>query len=175
MSVRPPVVVLFGALFVLGTLPKVEGSYEEEALQAHNNYRRIHDAPPMRLDFGMNQQAAAYAQHLARMGSLQHSSSSQRPGQGENIAMACGSGGLSAQRAVDMWYKEVCQYNFNNPGFGYGTGHFTQVVWRKSVKLGMGSATSGRCTYVVSRYGPAGNMMSDFSNNVAKGSFDKSS
>ena len=51
----------------------------------------------------MNQQATAYAQRLARMGSLQHSSSSERPGQGENLAMACGSGGLSAQRAVEMW------------------------------------------------------------------------
>ena len=51
----------------------------------------------------MNQQAAAYAQRLARMGTLQHSSSSERPGQGENLAMACRSGGLSAKRAVDMW------------------------------------------------------------------------
>lgn len=80
-----------------------KGSYEQEALEAHNNYRRIHDAPPMRLDSNMNQQAAAYAQRLARMGTLQHSTSSERPGQGENLAMACGSGGLSAKRAVDMW------------------------------------------------------------------------
>ena len=79
------------------------GPYEEEGLAAHNKYRRIHDAPPMRLDSSMSQQAAAYAQRLARMGKLQHASSSERPGQGENLAMACGSGGLSAQRAVDMW------------------------------------------------------------------------
>ena len=57
----------------------------------------------MSLDSSMSQQATAYAQRLARMGKLQHSSSSQRPGQGENLAMACGSGGMSAQRAVEMW------------------------------------------------------------------------
>ena len=51
----------------------------------------------------MSQSAAAYAQRLARMDTLQHSSSSERPGQGENLAMACGSGGLSAKKAVDMW------------------------------------------------------------------------
>ena len=72
-------------------------------MAAHNKYRKIHDAPLMRLDSSMNQQARSYAQRLARMGSLQHSSSSERPGQGENLAMACGSGGLSAQRAVEMW------------------------------------------------------------------------
>ena len=80
------------------------GSFEQEALQAHNNYRSIHDAPPMTLDSSMSQSAAAYAQRLARMGTLQHSSSSEKPGQGENLAMACGSGGLSAKKAVDMWW-----------------------------------------------------------------------
>ena len=75
------------------------GSFEEEALQAHNEYRKIHDAPPMTLDSSMSQDAAAYAQRLANMNTLQHSSSND----GENLAMACGSQGLSAQRAVDMW------------------------------------------------------------------------
>ena len=79
------------------------GSYEEEGLAAHNRYREVHEAKPMRLDSSMTQQARAYAQRLARMGTLQHSSSSERPDQGENLAMACGSGGLSAQRAVEMW------------------------------------------------------------------------
>ena len=72
-------------------------------MAAHNKYREIHDAPLMTLDSRMSQQARAYAKRLANIGSLQHSSSSERPGQGENLAMACGSRGLSAQRAVEMW------------------------------------------------------------------------
>ena len=80
------------------------GSYEEEGLVAHNKYREIHGAQRMRLDGSMIRQARAYAQRLVRMGTLQHSSHSERPGQGENLAMACGyRGGLSAQRAVEMW------------------------------------------------------------------------
>ena len=70
-------------------------------------------------------------------------------------------------------YDEVCMYNFNNPGYASGTGHFTQLVWKGSDKLGMGHATSGQCTYVVGRYKPAGNMKGDFENNVMKGSFSK--
>ena len=72
-------------------------------------------------------------------------------------------------------YSEVCQYNFNNPGWSYDTGHFTQVVWEKSVKLGIGKAVSGRCTYVVGRYSSRGNIIGDFKNNVKKGEFDSSS
>lgn len=79
-------------------------SFAGEGLKAHNKYRKIHNAPAMRLNDDMSQQATAYAGRLASMGKLQHSSSSERPGQGENLAMFCGSGGLSAQRAIEMWW-----------------------------------------------------------------------
>ena len=72
-------------------------------MAAHNNYRKIHAARPMSLDAEMSREANAYARKLANMGTLKHSSSSERPGQGENLAMACGSGGLSAEKAVEMW------------------------------------------------------------------------
>ena len=69
----------------------------------------------------------------------------------------------------------MCKFNFNNPGWGYGTGHFTQIVWKQSVELGIGKATSNGCTYVVGRYRPAGNMMNNFRRNVARGRFEKNS
>ena len=31
-------------------------------------------------------------------------------------------------------------YDYGNPGFKGGTGHFTQVVWKSSTKLGIGVA-----------------------------------
>ena len=43
-------------------------------------------------------------------------------------------------KATISWYNELFDpgYNFDNPGFSKGTGHFTQVVWNGSKKLGMG-------------------------------------
>ena len=72
-------------------------------------------------------------------------------------------------------YKEVCKFNFDNPEGNSGTNHFTQVVWKKSLTLGIGKAVSERCTYVVARYRPAGNVRDNYSLNVAKGSFNKGS
>ena len=77
-------------------------------------------------------------------------------------------------------YNEVCYpgYNFASGGFSGGTGHFTQVVWRRSTELGIGRAESEqngmRCAYIVGRYKPAGNMMGQFPENVKKGSFRRS-
>lgn len=38
-------------------------------------------------------------------------------------------------------------------------GHFTQVVWKESTKLGVGMATNGNKAFVVGQYRPAGNMI----------------
>ena len=74
-------------------------------------------------------------------------------------------------------YAEVCNpgYTFNDKIVSSGTSHFTQVVWKKSTKLGMAKAVrmqNGlRCTYVVARYGPGGNEGPGFAENVEKGNF----
>ena len=79
------------------------GSFEGEGLAAHNKYRKIHNASDMRLDDSLTKQAMNYAERLASEGRLEHSSRTERPGQGENLARRCGSRGLSAQKAVDKW------------------------------------------------------------------------
>jgi hypothetical protein len=42
-------------------------------------------------------------------------------------ASACAGGYSSFAAAIDAWYNEVKQYNFDRPGYSSGTGHFTQV------------------------------------------------
>lgn len=48
------------------------------------------------------------------------------------------------------------------------TGHFTQVVWKGSQKLGVGFAVSGdgNSVYIVAQYTPPGNYMGQFQQNV---------
>ena len=69
----------------------------------------------------------------------------------------------------EKWYNEIDDpgYDFSNPGWSSGIGHFTQVVWVKSTELGMGhAATSDGSVYTVARYAPAGNFMGQFADNV---------
>ena len=61
----------------------------------------------MTLDRDLSNQAKAYAQKIANMGQLMHSSQAER-GQsvGENLAYACASNGtpLTGESATKMWY-----------------------------------------------------------------------
>ena len=71
-------------------------------------------------------------------------------------------------QTTDDWYKEIKLYNFNQPGFSMSTGHFTQVVWKGSQKLGLGYALTGdgKTLYVVAQYSPPGNIRGQFEQNV---------
>ena len=67
-----------------------------------------------------------------------------------------------SKEVIYCFYNEIKDCDFNNPGFSMSTGHFTQVVWRESTKLGLGVVVGNDGSYVVARYGPAGNMMDAF-------------
>ena len=59
---------------------------------------------------------------------LHHAPNSARPGQGENIAYNFEADAAKAcVAATKAWYDEIKDYNYASPGFGYNTGHFTQV------------------------------------------------
>ncbi|XP_078365354.1 Golgi-associated plant pathogenesis-related protein 1-like [Oculina patagonica] len=151
-------------------------------LDTHNKFRKIHGVPLMTLDRQMCDQAKAYAQKIAQLGELKHSSKEEREEQGENLSMGCSTNKAQAmEEAVTNWYNEVCNpgYNFNGDGKSTGTGHFTQVAWKTSTQLGIGRAETTRngmqCAYIVGRYQPAGNFFGKFAENVQRGSFDAAS
>ncbi len=65
----------------------------------------------------------------------------------------------SWDQAVKMWAAEEQNYNFNRPGFGSNTGHFTQTVWIASKRIGFGSAPVATYGHVyVAQFDPPGNV-----------------
>jgi hypothetical protein len=90
---------------------------------------------------------------------------------GENLSF--GWPKRSGKEAVDGWYCEINIYDFDNPVVTGGvifvvtnnpykvTGHFAQVVWRKSTKLGRARNTCGlggnSGTLGACEYDPPGN------------------
>jgi hypothetical protein len=66
------------------------------------------------------------------------------------------------------WYDEVSSFDFSNPGFSMETGHFTQLVWKASRKVGFGLGDDSSSTSFVgvANYDPAGNS-GDYEGNVS--------
>lgn len=124
---------------------------EQEALSAHNPFRVKHHASPLEWDKTL----ANYAEHYASKCVFKHSSSPY----GENLA----AGYPSITAAIAAWYAEQKNYSYLWPGFSYKTGHFTQVVWKSTTKLGCAfvfcngkNGTPGH--YLVCEYSPHGNI-----------------
>lgn len=109
--------------------------------------------PPVAWSDEVASTAQAWAEHLRdsmRCG-LTHSDSRY----GENLAAGRK---VDAARAVRMWAGEIDKYSYSPKYvFEHDTGHYTQLVWRKTTHIGCGRASCGRNTVVVCRYSPPGN------------------
>ncbi|XP_054671280.1 Golgi-associated plant pathogenesis-related protein 1 isoform X2 [Grus americana] len=62
--------------------------FAEEVLKAHNDYRKKHGVPPLKLCKKLNRGAQQYAEELATTRVLKHSSESANGKCGENLAWA---------------------------------------------------------------------------------------
>ena len=56
---------------------------------------------------------------------------------GENLWMKLGGPDPSCNDIVGRWYNEIEKYNWNKPGFSMQTGHFNQVVWKSTRRVGV--------------------------------------
>lgn len=113
--------------------------------------------PPVTWSNEIASSARQWANHLRdSMGcGLMH----ERSGYGENLAAGSN---IGAQRAVDMWASEIQNYTYA-PEYQFepDTGHYTQIVWRKTREIGCASAACGGSSVVVCRYDPAGNYVGE--------------
>eukprot|EP00069_Balaena_mysticetus_P020388 bmy_02861T0 len=141
--------------------------FNDEVLKAHNEYRKQHGVAPLKLCKKLNREAQQYSEALASTRILKHSPESSRGQCGENLAWA--SYDQTGKEVADRWYSEIKNYNFQQPGFTSGTGHFTAMVWKNTKKMGVGKASaSDGSSFVVARYFPAGNVVNQgfFEENV---------
>ena len=143
--------------------PKAPAAGDADVLLAeHNRYRAQHCAEPLAWSPALAASAQAWADHLHAAGcAFAHSETPH----GENLAAGT-SGALTANDVVTMWYREVSAYDFRRGDFAMETGHFTQLVWRGTARLGCGKATCRRMDIWVCQYDPPGNVQGRFAANV---------
>ena len=138
-------------------------------IAAHNLYRARHGSG----DVQWSADLAAFALQNVRTniaaGSFEHSGQLGL-GQpyGENLGYQSGSYN-NPLYLVYLWYVEINQYNYSQPGFSLATGHFTQLVWVNSKTIGCAydQATDGASSkYLACEYTPAGNFDGQFQSQV---------
>ncbi|MEO9635852.1 MAG: CAP domain-containing protein [Parasphingorhabdus sp.] len=133
-------------------------------LAAHNQARDDVAVGPMALDADLNAAAQAYAEELIANGGFEHSPGDTRPGQGENLWAGTASA-FSFQQMVDGWINEKRFFvrgvfpNVSTTGRWQDVGHYTQIIWRDTTKLGCGIASNAQRDVLVCRYSPPGNFI----------------
>jgi hypothetical protein len=146
-------------------------------LDVHNADRALHGEAPLTWDASLADSSSAYASacvkgHATGLNDI-----------GENLYYTASSAKISidpalAKAAVDSWYSEVANWDFaTSASKGTGmTGHFTQVVWKSTTKLGCGAAScpnilmGGKTwpdlVFIVCRYNPSGNWEGEYADNI---------
>ena len=132
-------------------------------LAAHNPERARAGVPPLVWDNALGTAAANYATQMAMSGRFAHSDRSLRRGTGENLWMGT-RGAFSVETMVGGWASEKRFFtpgvfpNNSRTGNWEDVGHYTQMIWPTTTRVGCALASTQRIDYLVCRYAGAGNI-----------------
>ena len=132
---------------------------------AHNQARREYGVGALTWDETLARDAAIYADRLARTNRFEHDPQvGRRSKQGENLWMGT-RGAYSYREMIDLLVAERRYYRagrfpaVSRTGDWSHVGHYTQIVWPTSQRVGCATASNRSNDYLVCRYWPAGNIV----------------
>ena len=141
----------------------VASQFPARVLAVHNAARADAGVQPLAWDPALGQAAASYAMQLALTNSFHHSDRRARPGTGENLWMGT-RGAFSYGAMVGRWASERRDYvpgifpAVSRSGNWEKVGHYTQMVWPTTTRVGCAVASNAANDFLVCRYSPAGNI-----------------
>ena len=152
------------ARFPFTPAPNVSAAqFPARILAGHNLARAEFGLPGLAWDASLAQGAAAYATEMALTRRFAHSNRKGRPGIGENLWMGS-RGRFTVEAMVGGWTSEK---RYFVPGIFPNTsrtrnwsdiGHYTQMIWPTTTKVGCAVAGNRSEEYLVCRYSPKGNI-----------------
>lgn len=167
-----PYLVLFSMAALGQKVPNATGSKVPQedaqlALDFHNKVRKDVGTSPLEWSAQLARYAQAWADHLAKDGNckMQHRPHDGKWKQihGENIFWGSSSE-YNAKDASETWYSEIKDYKhgvLTNSNW-YATGHYTQMVWKTTTKVGIAQAVCPNgAIIIVGNYDPAGNYLGE--------------
>jgi hypothetical protein len=153
------------ACFTLALLasPASARSFAGDLLLMHNVERQQWGVGPLTWDPVLAAAADQWAVELARTGRWGHSPKALRGSQGENLWMGT-RGAYSLNAMVGGWVSERRWFRpsvfpgVSRTGRWSDVGHYTQMVARRTTRVGCAIRSSRNWDYLVCRYNPPGNV-----------------
>jgi hypothetical protein len=132
-------------------------------LDTHNRERVALGSPALAWDKALAKDAQAWADELARTRQFEHApQKGDATDQGENLWMGTASR-FAPHEMVNSWIDEKKDYKagpfpkVSKTGKWADVGHYVQLIWSDTRKVGCAKATAAGDDYLVCRYFPAGN------------------
>lgn len=165
---------LVGAILLAVSAPLLQGNIgridnlADRTLAAHNRERAALGIAPLAWDEGLAHDAAKWADHLTRVGQLVHSPDEplDPDPEGENL-WAGTRDHYSVEAMVGLWAAEKANYKpgvfpaNSTTGDLEDVGHYTQLVWRSTRKVGCAIAQGADDEFMVCRYSEGGNVIGE--------------
>lgn len=161
------VVLLAAAPMLIGSVGRTV-NLDSRLLAAHNRERAALDLPALEWDDKLSADARTWARALSSTNSFEHSRDNpdDPDPQGENL-WAGTPGAFSPEQMVGLWIDEKHNYrpgpipNVSRTGDFEDVGHYTQVIWRATRKVGCALVTGGAEDVLVCRYSQGGNVIGE--------------
>jgi hypothetical protein len=163
---------IWAAILMAGLVPVMTGglglrsNLEERLLAAHNRERAALGLEPLAWDPELAAHASAWSGELAQSDVMQHAEQESDDPQGENL-WAGTTGAYSPEGMVGSWAEEKAQFRpgrfpeVSRTGHWKDVGHYTQMVWRETDRVGCAVAAGADFDYLVCRYRTAGNVIGE--------------
>jgi pathogenesis-related protein 1 len=148
--------VIFGCISTTAIYAKPSPKEVKQTLDRHNAIRKAHySSNALAWSDTLAASAQRHADYLARTNTFAHSGSRY----GENLYEY--STHKSMVDAVNAWYGEKRKFDPHKRkcnGAWYECGHYTQLIWKSTKKVGCGKSSGTKWkTIVVCQYDPPGN------------------
>ena len=157
--------LLLAAAAVATTAPVMRDSavFEQSIVQMHDEERARVGSPPIEWDASLARDAAQWAEHLADIDDLVHwGEENDDNGQGENLWLGT-KGAFGLRQMIGGWSgekRDLARMSSWEDDYEK-VGHYTQMVWAGTRKVGCAVRANRSDEVLVCRYWPAGNVIGE--------------
>lgn len=129
-------IILIGLLVIVAALTTSCRGEGADWVAAHNKYRCMHGVPPVSWSTLYADVAEWRAENCQQCAHCTCQGSNCQSKYAKQYAENATCWKATAQQAVDAWYSEIQNYDYNNPAWGTNTGHFINVVVSTAKDIG---------------------------------------